>query len=108
MIAGDVVLLNFPFSDLSSAKVRPALVLAIVDRDDFIAVQITSKRRSDRNAIELSDKSFSEGGLHVTSFARAGKLMTVHRKVVIKRVGRLRDDVRNVICDAAIRVIRGA
>ena len=60
MTAGDVVLLNFPFSDLSAAKVRPAVVLAVVDREDFIAVQITSKRKSDRNAIELSDKSFAE------------------------------------------------
>src|SRR5438093_8122915 len=107
MTAGDVVLLNFPFSDLSAAKVRPAVVLTVVDREDFIAVQITSKRRSDRNAIELSDKSFAEGGLHMTSFARGGKVMTVHRKVVIKRVGRLRDDVRNEIRDAVVRVIRG-
>ena len=107
MTPGDVVLLNFPFSDLSGAKLRPAVVLAPVDRDDFIAVQITSQRRSDRNAIELTNASFAAGGLRITSFARAGKLFTAHRRIVIKRVGRVRDSVRDAIREAAIRVIRG-
>ena len=107
MTAGDVVLLNFPFSDLSGAKLRPAIVLAAVDREDFIAVQITSQRRSDRNAVELTHASFVAGGLRIRSFARAGKLFTAHRKIVIKRVGRLRDSVRDAIREAAIRVIRG-
>lgn len=106
MIAGDVVLLNFPFSDLSAAKLRPTVVLAVVDREDFIAVQVTSQRKANRNAIELTSASFAEGGLRVTSFARAGKLFTAHRKVVLKRVGRLREEVRNSIRDASIRVIR--
>lgn len=45
MIAGDVVLLNFPFSDLSGVKLRPVVVIAVVDREDFITVQITSQRK---------------------------------------------------------------
>jgi mRNA interferase MazF len=107
MTAGDVVLFNFPFSDLSAVKLRPAIVLAVVDREDFIAVQVTSQRKADRNAVELTNRSFVEGGLRVTSFARTGKLFTAHRKVVLKRVGRLREDVRSAIRDGAIRVIRG-
>jgi mRNA interferase MazF len=107
MTAGDVVLFNFPFSDLSDAKLRPAVVLVVVDREDFIAVQITSQRKADRNAVELTSKSFAEGGLQMTSFARTGKLFTAHRKVVLKRVGRLREEVRTAIRDGAIRVTRG-
>lgn len=87
MTAGDVVLLNFPFSDLSGAKLRPVVVLAVVDREDFIAVQITSQRKADRGAVELTNKSFTDGGLRVASFARSAKLFTAHRKVVVKRVG---------------------
>lgn len=106
MTAGDVVLLRFPFSDLSGVKIRPAAVLAVVDRDDFIACQITSQRKSDRFAVELTDSNFVEGGLRLTSFARPGKLFTADRRVVMKRVGRLRNAVRDVMREAAIRVIR--
>jgi mRNA interferase MazF len=107
MTAGDVVLLNFPFSDLSGAKLRHAVVLANVDRQEFIACQITSKNKTDPRAIELSDKSFTHGGLRMTSFARPGKLFTAHRKIAAKRVGTLRDAERDQIREAAVRAIQG-
>jgi mRNA interferase MazF len=72
MIAGDVVLLNFPFSDLTGAKLRPVVVLAVVDRDEFIACMITSKDKGDRRAVTLTNRSFADGGLRVTSYARPG------------------------------------
>ena len=39
---GAVVLLPFPFSDLSRSKLRPAVILADAGRDDWILCQITS------------------------------------------------------------------
>lgn len=45
-IKGDVVILSFPFSDLSSSKKRPALILADITGDDYIMIQITSKNTS--------------------------------------------------------------
>jgi mRNA interferase MazF len=106
VIAGDVVLPTFPFSDLSGAKLRPVVVLAVVDKDEFVACQITSKRKSDRRSVELTAASFAAGGLRLTSFVCPGKLFTAHRKVVVKRVGRLKDHVRDEIRDNAIEVIR--
>jgi mRNA interferase MazF len=61
MIAGDVVLLNFPFSDLSGAKLRPAVVLAVLDQGDFVACQVTSRQAV--NAVALSAGDFVQGGL---------------------------------------------
>ena len=43
LVAGDVVVVPFPFTDLTSQKVRPALVLASLDRGDVLLCQITSK-----------------------------------------------------------------
>jgi mRNA interferase MazF len=106
MTAGDVVLLNFPFSDLTGAKLRPAVVLAVVDRNDFIAVQVTSKQKSDPNAVELRASDFAAGGLRTTSYARGSKLFTAHRSIVVRRVGRLRGNVKEAIRDIAVRVIR--
>jgi len=47
------VVLNFPFSDLSQAKRRPALILATIRGDDLILCQITSQVRKDEYSIEL-------------------------------------------------------
>jgi hypothetical protein len=45
--AGDVVLVPFPFSDLSAAKVRPSVCLADAGRGDWVLCQITSSPYSD-------------------------------------------------------------
>ena len=45
--AGEVVLVRFPFSDLSSSKLRPAVILAAAGRQDWILCQITSNAYAD-------------------------------------------------------------
>jgi mRNA interferase MazF len=44
-VKGDVVVIPFPYSDLSASKKRPALVLADLEGDDIILCQITSQNR---------------------------------------------------------------
>ena len=73
---GAVVLVRFPFSDLSQSKLRPAVVLANAGRGDQILCQVTSKPYGDPGAIELDDTAFASGSLRVTSYARPGKLFT--------------------------------
>ena len=51
---GSVALVRFPFSDLSSSKLRPAVVLAFTGRDDWILCQVTSNPYSDPAAIRIS------------------------------------------------------
>lgn len=55
-IAGDIVVVPFPFSDLSTSKPRPALVLADLTGQDIILCQITSQFNSDQYAVELYDE----------------------------------------------------
>ncbi|MEG4289020.1 type II toxin-antitoxin system PemK/MazF family toxin [Microcoleus sp. C2C3] len=69
-VKGDVVVVPFPFSDLTQAKRRPALVIANLAGDDLILCQITSQRIADRYAITLENSDFSEGGLNQTSNIR--------------------------------------
>ncbi len=88
--ASKVVLVPFPFSDLSQSKLRPAVVLADVGRDDWILCQVTSKPYGDQRAIVLRNDSFSEGSLHVESFARPGKLFTANSGLILKEVGSLK------------------
>lgn len=67
-VAGAVVIVPFPFSDLSQTKRRPAAVLAAAGRDDWILCQITSNPYGDHRAIMLASTSFATGSLPVTSY----------------------------------------
>src|SRR5438876_10400365 len=76
--AGEVVLVPFPFSNLSLSKVRPAVCLADAGRGDWVLCQITSSPYGDPTAVPLDAPDFATGGLLVASFARPGKLFTAH------------------------------
>lgn len=97
---GSVVLVPFPFSDLSQSKLRPAVVLAPADRDDRILCQITSNSYGDKRAIEIMEEDFLTGSLHRTSYARPAKLFTAHQSLFRLEAGRLQQ--------AAIVEIRAA
>ena len=106
MRAGDVVLMPFPYSDLSGSKLRPAVVLAVVDRSDGIACQVTSQPGLRPEQVSLSAPDFARGGLPLASYALPGKLFTANATVVQRKVGRLVDSKRDEIREASIRLIR--
>ena len=81
--AGKVVLVPFPFSDLSQSKLRPAIVLADAGRQDWILCQVTSKPYGDTRAILLNDSGFESGSLRVESYMRPGKLFTAHQTLIV-------------------------
>ena len=85
--AGEVVLVPFPFSDLSQSKLRPAVCLANADRGDWVLCQITSSQYGDPAAVPLNAPDFASGGLLVASFARPGKLFTAHTGLMVRSVG---------------------
>ena len=58
---GQIVLLPFPFSDLSQSKLRPVLLLSDIGRGDWIACQITSNPYGDARAIQLDSNAFVQG-----------------------------------------------
>jgi len=87
---GSVVLVPFPFSDLSQAKLRPAIVMADAGRGDWILCQVTSKPYGDHRAIAIGEQDFETGGLRVASVARPGKLFTAHATLLSAEVGQLR------------------
>lgn len=106
--AGTVVLVPFPFSDLSQAKLRPAIVLADVGRDDWILCQITSTSYGDPRAMPLVDTDFASGSLRVASYARPGKLFTANRRLMVTRVGQLKHQPLQNIIDAITRILRSS
>jgi len=86
-VKGDVLVAPFPYSDLSSSKRRPSLVVATLDGDDLVLSQITSKKRSDRYAISLDPEDFSSGTLRMSSYIRPNRLFTADARVVLYKAG---------------------
>ena len=87
--AGSVVVLPFPFSDLTQSKLRPAVVLASADRGDWILCQVTSNPYGDAHAVELTHADFAAGRLRVVSYARPTKLFTAHESLFAAEAGKL-------------------
>ena len=86
-VKGDVVVAPFPFSDLSTTKKRPAVVVAVLTGDDVVLCQITSKTITDDYAIPVRDADFTSGGLRQSSNIRPNRLFTAEGKIILYRAG---------------------
>lgn len=105
--AGQIVILPFPFSDLTARKYRPALLLAAVGKGDWIVCQITSNAYGDQRAITLLDKNFSEGGLRLESYIRPGKLFTAHESLFSDVAGALTHTYLGRVRQAVVELLLG-
>ena len=106
LVKGDVVVVLFPFSYLSSAKKRPALVLATPDGDDVILCQITSRLVSDRYAILISENNFSSGSLRQESNVRPTRIFTADKRIIQYTAGHLNDEKMSAIVDRVVEIFQ--
>lgn len=94
---GEIWLLRFPFTDLATVKLRPALVWAI-HREDLIVLGIFSKIPSTavrKTWVRIEDQhpEFAQTGLQKTSLVKAEKIAVVHESVLQRKLGRLPRDL---------------
>jgi mRNA interferase MazF len=94
---GSVVLIRYPFTDLSSVKVRPAIVLTpdwlMPKVEDIIFLFVSSNVTHDLLPTDFvfdpRDASFSKSGLKQRSVLRAHKLAVLHRSLVLRMIGKI-------------------
>jgi len=93
---GTIVLVNFPFTDLQSSKVRPALVLT-TKGDDVIILGIFSKIPDEFRdfwvKIDETDKNFRLTGLKKTSIIKTEKITVIHRSLIRRELGHLSQEL---------------
>jgi len=92
-VKGNVIVIPFPFSDLSAAKRRPALVLANLAGDDILLCQITSQRPDEKHCISLKTTDFQVGNLPVDSFIRPTRIFTADKNIIIRSVGIVSNEI---------------
>lgn len=105
-VRGDVVVLPYPFSDLSQTKTRPALVLASLSGDDIIVCQITTRDSQDRYAIPLKQSDFASGHLRQPSNIRPNRLLTVDTSLILYRAGVLQEEKVSHVIDGVVDIIK--
>lgn len=105
-VKGDVVILPFPFSDLTASKKRPALVIAPVQtHNDVILCMITSKTARDSSAISLAASDFASGSLPHESNIRPNRLFTADAAIILRTAGKLSATKVDEVVSAIVRII---
>lgn len=101
-----VVIIPFPFSDLSSTKLRPAIVLAETGHNDWLLCQVTSNSYIDPTAVRVTNAHLKMGALNAVSFARPMKLFTANLDLIVKRVAILNDETFRAILMITIKSLQ--
>ena len=97
---GDILLIKFPFTDLSNAKKRPVLVIQNENSmGDFVCFQITSKDTQSCLTL-IKDNDLSAGKLTLTSYVKYDKCFTLNSSIVDKKIARV-----NTIFNEHIKVL---
>ncbi|MDX9865723.1 MAG: type II toxin-antitoxin system PemK/MazF family toxin [Anaerolineaceae bacterium] len=105
-VKGDVVVVPFPFSDLSHSKRRPALVISPLNGDDVILCQITTPAKSDGYSISLTPTDFQSGKLDHDSNIRPNRLFTADSRIVAYCAGKLTSEKTDEVINKLVEIIQ--
>ncbi|OGG58597.1 hypothetical protein A2765_02650 [Candidatus Kaiserbacteria bacterium RIFCSPHIGHO2_01_FULL_56_24] len=102
MSKGKIVLVPFPFTDLSGQKVRPALILHVSRGEDCILAFIASSVSKKKHPFDVPIKASKRNGLKSDSIIKTDKLATLQKKIVIGELGTL-ESIAVQAVDRALR-----
>jgi mRNA interferase MazF len=105
-VKGDVVVLPFPFSDLIEAKRRPAMIIASLERNDYILCMITSQDIGDRYSILIENTDFLAGSLNRTSYVKVNRLFTANERIILYKAGSLNSEKTDVVLGRLIELLQ--
>ena len=84
---GDILIINFPFTDGKGSKRRPVLVIKQTDDNDLLIAKVTSQPYNTQFDMPISE--WKQAGLLSISFIRIHKIQTLHSSLVFGQIGRL-------------------
>jgi len=105
-VKGDVVVLPFPFSDLTQTKRRPALVVAEAGGDELLLCQITSQDVRDRRAVPLKSEDFQSGSLNKASNIRPNRIFTADRDIILYGAGHINPEKTANVVEELVDILR--
>jgi mRNA interferase MazF len=107
---GDIVIIRFPFTDLSSSKKRPALVISndIVNQTgDYLMVQITSKEKTDSLSLTIAKTDFTDNKeLPLKSFIRLHKIFLLNESLIVGKATSVKKPFLEKVVDEVVKLIK--
>ena len=99
---GEIVLFPFPYTDMTTAKIRPCLVISDEMQEDIILCQITSKNIiKDTYCVEIKKDETTKGSLMIDSYVRCNMIFTANKKQIIKKFAKINtqkyEEIKNTI-----------
>src|SRR3989344_9459047 len=98
-VKGDIIVLEFPFSNLINSKRRPSLIIKVPKGDDVIVCQITGKSYEKSVEIPIKKEDFYKGRLKVESYIRLDKIFSIEKSLIKYKAGSLKQEKFNEIID---------
>jgi mRNA interferase MazF len=105
-VKGDVVVVPFPFSNSTSAKRRPALVIAELTRNDLILYLITSQTTNDSYITLIESDDFETGSLNKTSYVKSNRVFTANEQIIAYKAGTLTSEKTNEVVAKLIAILQ--
>ncbi len=84
---GDILIINFPFTDGKGSKRRPVLVIKQTEDNDLLVAKITGQPYDTQ--FDMAFSEWKQAGLLSASFVRMHKIQTLHSSLVFGHIGRL-------------------
>ena len=109
---GTIVLIPFPFTDLTGTKVRPALIVSsnVLKGEDIVLVFISSLKTKNLLSTDLlittSHKDFKQTGLKEESILKIDKIATLDKKIILGELGEISRDIQKEV-DQKLKIVFG-
>ena len=101
----DIVLVDFPFSDLTKTKKRPALVINSLEGENVILCQITTHHRNIQKYEIALPKEACSGNIRFDSFVYIDMIFTLHKSLIYKKIGVINNQKVKDVIDNKIKLI---
>jgi mRNA interferase MazF len=105
----DIVIIPIPFTDLTSQKKRPAIIISSDaynnTNEDIVVVAVTSNVEPRNFTVILNSDDLEDGILKVTSMIRVDKIYTLNKSIVLKTFGRIKPHIFTKIKESILKLI---
>jgi len=92
LVRGDIIVIDFPYSDLKTWKRRPVLIINVPKGEDILVCQITAESYESPMEVQIKKEDFSNGSLKKDSFVRIDKISSVEKSLIKYKVCSLKKE----------------
>ena len=102
---GDIILIRFPFTNVTDFKVRPALVIRDQNDEDLTVLPISTTVNMKRQDIAIKKSHYATSPLSIPSVVRLRKITTLHGALVVKKISEVNREFLGEVLSALFRYL---